>query len=105
VVYHTVLVRDTENKRKRNAQCQSILLTVLGTDIFARACSCLGHLKILQIRVSLFHGVRVIIKSAIIGFPIRLPLGIMLTLRLSWNTLSISSLTMSMAVDGSPPTL
>jgi hypothetical protein len=31
-----------------------ILLTVLGTGLCARACSYLGHLKILQIRVPMF---------------------------------------------------
>jgi hypothetical protein len=50
-------------------------------------------------------GIWVVIKSVVIGFSIRLPLGIMLTPSLSWNTLAIFSLTMSMATGGNPSAL
>jgi hypothetical protein len=53
--------------------CRSILLIVLKTGLCVRACFFLGHPKILQIRVSWFPVVWVLIKSVVIRFPIWLP--------------------------------
>jgi hypothetical protein len=50
-------------------------------------------------------GIWVIVKSVVIGFPIWLSPWVTLTPSLSRNTLAMSSLTMSMAGSGNPPTL
>jgi hypothetical protein len=72
VAYHAnaVPVKDNENKRTRNASVSANLLIVLRTSLCVRACFFLGLLKILRIRVSWFPGVWVVIKSAVIRFPI-----------------------------------
>ena len=72
MAYHanTVPVKDNENKRTRNASVSANSPNCARNWPCVHVCSFLGHPKILRIRVSWFPGVWVVIKSAVIRFPI-----------------------------------
>jgi hypothetical protein len=76
-MWHTLRRRFLLKIIKINAHetplCRPILLIALKTDLCVHVCSFLGHPKILQIRVSWYPVVWVVVKSAVIRPPIWLP--------------------------------
>jgi hypothetical protein len=86
--------------------CRPILLIVLRTGLYAHACSFLGQPKTLRIRVfwslvGMGDGQNGYHKVS----DMTAPPGTILTPSLSRNAPAISSLTISMAAGGRPPTL
>jgi hypothetical protein len=90
---------------RRKPPYQSISLIVLVTGLCAHGCFFPSHLRIFKIWVSLSLCIQAIVKSVVIGIPIRLPPWVMLTPSLSRNAPAISSLTMPVAASRKPPSL
>jgi hypothetical protein len=110
VSYHVnaVPVKDNENKRTRNASVSANSPNCAKNWSMCSHCSFLGHPKTLRIRVYVFWSPVGMGDSQTDYYKVsdmNAPPGIILTPSLSWNLPAISSLTISMAAGGRPPTL